>query len=299
MNIEILYSIIIPHYNTPKLLQRLVDSIPQKDDLEVIIVDDNSDEGKKPKIVRDDVQIYLLNSDQSKGAGRARNIGIEKAKGKWLLFADSDDFFSEEMYEIISEYSNSSYDMIMFKANSVDSETLLPSDRDAGINRSIDSYLNGLISAQVASLGVHSPWCRMISKNFVINNNLKFDEVIASNDTMFTTKVSCLAKSIGVSNRILYTVTFRQGSLWNSRKNADNYLARIEVYIRRKQYLSSIGINTPPMIIPLLKMGYVDFYTNLKAFLMVYRSGFLFQNTIGYLKKLINRKFSQKNEKSI
>ena len=293
------YSFIIPHHNTPDLLQRCIDSIPERDDIQIIVVDDNSDEGKKPKIVRDDVQIYLLNSDQSKGAGRARNIGIEKAKGKWLLFADSDDFFSEEMYEIISEYSNSSYDMIMFKANSVDSETLLPSDRDAGINRSIDSYLNGLISAQVASLEVHSPWCRMIKKNFVINNNLKFDEVIASNDTMFTTKVSCLAKSIGVSNRILYTVTFRQGSLWNSRKNADNYLARIEVYIRRKQYLSSIGINTPPMIIPLLKMGYVDFYTNLKAFLMVYRSGFLFQNTIGYLKKLINRKFSQKNEKSI
>lgn len=288
------YSFIIPHHNTPDLLQRCIDSIPERDDIQIIVVDDNSDEGKKPKIVRDDVQIYLLNSDQSKGAGRARNIGIEKAKGKWLLFADSDDFFSEEMYEIISEYSNSSYDMIMFKANSVDSETLLPSDRDAGINGSIDSYLNGLISAQVASLRVHSPWCRMISKNFVINNNLKFDEVIASNDTMFTTKVSCLAKSIGVSNRILYTVTFRQGSLWNSRKNPDNYLARIEVSIRRKQYLSSIGINTPPMIIPLLKMGYVDFYTNLKAFLMVYRSGFLFQNTIGYLKKLINRKFIRK-----
>ena len=37
------YSIIIPHHNTPDLLQRLLHSIPQRDDLEVIIVDDNGD----------------------------------------------------------------------------------------------------------------------------------------------------------------------------------------------------------------------------------------------------------------
>ena len=37
------YSIIIPHKNTPKFLQRCLDSIPQREDLEVIVVDDNSD----------------------------------------------------------------------------------------------------------------------------------------------------------------------------------------------------------------------------------------------------------------
>ena len=37
------YSFIIPHRNTPKLLQRLLDSIPERDDVEIVIIDDNSD----------------------------------------------------------------------------------------------------------------------------------------------------------------------------------------------------------------------------------------------------------------
>ena len=38
------YSIIIPHRNIPQLLQRCIDSIPSRDDLQIIIVDDNSDD---------------------------------------------------------------------------------------------------------------------------------------------------------------------------------------------------------------------------------------------------------------
>jgi glycosyltransferase involved in cell wall biosynthesis len=44
------YSFIIPHKNCPDLLQRCVDSIPDRDDVQVIVVDDNSDEGKKPAL---------------------------------------------------------------------------------------------------------------------------------------------------------------------------------------------------------------------------------------------------------
>ena len=290
MNTEILYSIIIPHYNTPKLLQRLVDSIPQKDDIEVIIVDDNSDEGKKPKIVRENVNTYYLDAEQSKGAGRARNIGLKHAKGRWLLFADSDDFFVDGMYEILREYSDNSYDMIMFKADSVDSDTLQPTERNIGINGRIDAFLQGTTTAQSASLAVHSPWSRMIRRDFVEDNNITFDEVIASNDTMFTTKATCLAKSIGISDKVLYTVTLRQGSLWNSRKNPNNYLVRIGVHIKREEYLSNREIQSSPLILLLFKMGYVDLRTNMKAFIMVLRSGFLFKGSYSYLKGFISRR---------
>jgi len=45
------YSFIIPHKNCPDLLQRCVDSIPERDDVQVIVVDDNSDEGKKNYLI--------------------------------------------------------------------------------------------------------------------------------------------------------------------------------------------------------------------------------------------------------
>ena len=48
MTKEYTYSFIIPHKNCPNLLQRCVDSIPERDDVQVIVVDDNSDADKKP-----------------------------------------------------------------------------------------------------------------------------------------------------------------------------------------------------------------------------------------------------------
>ena len=84
------YSFIIPHKNSVKLLNRCLDSIPQREDIEIIVVDDNSDE--KP-IVKRTVEVVYLTYKESNGAGKARNIGITKAKGRWLLFADCDDYY--------------------------------------------------------------------------------------------------------------------------------------------------------------------------------------------------------------
>lgn len=72
-----IYSIIIPHKNCPDLLRRCVDSIPEREDVQIIVVDDNSDEGKKQSLKEfKNLQVVLLDSSQSKSAGRARNVGI-------------------------------------------------------------------------------------------------------------------------------------------------------------------------------------------------------------------------------
>lgn len=91
MKTEIIYSIVIPHRNTPDLLQRLIDSIPMREDIEIIVVDDNSDKDKKAAISRSDVRTIYIDKEHSRGAGRARNVGMDAAKGKWLLFADADE----------------------------------------------------------------------------------------------------------------------------------------------------------------------------------------------------------------
>ena len=56
----IYYSFIIPHHNTPELLQRLINSIPQRKDIEIIVVDDNSDKDKKACVNRPDVKIIYI-----------------------------------------------------------------------------------------------------------------------------------------------------------------------------------------------------------------------------------------------
>ena len=97
------YTIIIPHKNISTLLQRCLNSIPERPDVQVIVVDDNSD----PAVVdfenfpgkdRKNTEIYL--TKEGKGAGYARNVGLRHAKGEWLLFADADDFYTENAFII-------------------------------------------------------------------------------------------------------------------------------------------------------------------------------------------------------
>ena len=102
------FSIIIPHYNIPESLIELLETVPDKDNIEIIVVDDKSDRdlssledytGKTSASY-----IFLHNDTPKKGAGVCRNIGMKAARGKWLLFADSDDLFADDMYEHIKNY---------------------------------------------------------------------------------------------------------------------------------------------------------------------------------------------------
>lgn len=92
------YSIIIPHKNTITLLRRCVESIPKRNDVQIIVIDDYSDiisaeEWNQFQQVYSHVELYL--PEEGKGAGYARNIGLKHAKGKWIIFADADVFLRE------------------------------------------------------------------------------------------------------------------------------------------------------------------------------------------------------------
>lgn len=89
------YSIIIPHFNDFKSLERLLNSIPSRDDIEIIVIDDKSTDEYDLDSIKSKC-IFLNNETPIKSAGTCRNIGLKIAKGKWLLFADSDDVFFEQ-----------------------------------------------------------------------------------------------------------------------------------------------------------------------------------------------------------
>lgn len=285
---NIKYSIIIPHHNTPDLLTRCLDTIPDIEQIQVIVVDDNSDSTKvdfdaMQKHGRKYTQVVL--TKEGKGAGYARNVGLGLAKGKWLVFADSDDFFVDDFVASLDEHYQSESDMILFKAKSVDSETLEPAHRDENINNCIDKVLMGSLTPLQASLHVHSPWCRMVRHELVSANMIKFDEVLSSNDTMFTTKCGCLAKSIAVSSDYLYVCTYRKGSLWDARKsNPENHLCRLKVDIDRNNYVRQFGLPQEPVQGYVIKAMSISFKTFLRALGIVLSRGALFQGIGKYFK---------------
>lgn len=234
----ITYSFIIPHHNTPDLLQRLIDSIPQREDIEIIVVDDNSDADKKAVVKRPDVKTIFIDKEQTKGAGRARNVGLNHAKGKWLIFADSDDFFSSAISDLLDIYKDSDCDIIYFKVEGKDSDTLEPVARGMIYNQYLDKYkrLHNEYAADVLKYSHIVPWCKIIRRSVVAKNNIKFEEVRYSNDVMFVTKVANNARKIEVSDIVAYYVTVRSGSLI-TQKSVESRRCRHAVSIRQKKFL--------------------------------------------------------------
>lgn len=288
MERKVLFSIIVPHHNIPHLLKRCVESIPHRTDCQLIVVDDNSspnivDFDKLRQIVGDSCELYL--TKEGRGAGYARNIGLSHAKGEWVLFADSDDFFVDNMPGVLNHYVNSDADMILFKALSVNSETLESTQRNENINMRIDECLSGRITEKEASIRVQSPWCRMIRRSFIERNKIRFEEVMACNDTMFTTKATCLANKIEVSPSPLYVVTEREGSLWASRtSNPENYLMRIKQQILRNNYVRQYGYQQLPILGYVLKARRISWKTFFRALCLALSKKALFQGIQYYLR---------------
>ena len=226
------FSIIIPHYNIPDLLIRCLKSIPIRDDIQVIVVDDNSSDAdtyleRYPELSRPNLE--FIRTSEGKGAGYARNVGIDHAKGKWLLFADADDFYVDNVYDLINIHYNSDADVIYFKTRSVYScDITKTSTREYSYNKLVDSFLtnNDQMSIRVR-YGV--PWGKMIRKSLVDRFQLRFEEVKYSNDQYFSVCVGIYAKSIDADGAILYVATNREGSSTYGYKNGNPKPHELEI----------------------------------------------------------------------
>lgn len=238
---SITYSIIIPHRNCPKLLQRCVDSIPERDDIQIIIVDDNSDVDKKPSLRRDGLEIVLLDAVNSKGAGRARNVGLEKAKGRWLLFADADDFYADGFITVLDEYKDSCLDILYFNVRSVYSNTLENAKRADGIRSSIENILNNNATLDLLKYKQHTPWNKMYSSNMVKKHNLLFEEVIQGNDCMFSYMAGFFSKKIVVIPDDLYTYTYTQESITTSKFTRESLVCSLKNQAKQRAFLKYVG----------------------------------------------------------
>lgn len=114
-----LISIIVPVYNAEKYLDRCVKSILSQTypNIEIILVNDGSKDNSEAickKWVKKDKRVTLINKENG-GASSARNLGIEKAKGKFVQFVDADDFIEEnytmDLYNPIK--SDKSIDLVV------------------------------------------------------------------------------------------------------------------------------------------------------------------------------------------
>lgn len=292
---SILYnaSIIIPHYTKSNtvLLQRAVESIPIDDTIQVLVVD-NSPIRINENLFAERSNVHIVFSDNTKGAGHARNIGINKSNGKWLLFLDADDFFVKDAFDTFNSYYNSKADIIFFNMTSCFSDTLEKAARHKPFNEIIDNYF---ISKNEYHLrcSYPSPCGKMVRAKFVKDNEIYFDEIPASNDVIFALRIGLQAKSIRVDKKTVYCATVQKGSLTNtiSLQNIEN---RFEVSLRKNKLLKKNGYKKDASVLYYIlsssRFGFIPF---IRLFFKALKSGDLFVGYRRWVKTFIKKSYLQ------
>ena len=214
---NIAVSVIVPIYNAQKNLHQCIDSILAQTltNIEIILVDDGSTDSSLSIIqdyAKSDSRVIVL-TQENKHAGVARNAGKAIAKGKYLVFWDSDDFFEptalEEMFKQC-EQDNASIcvcdvnhylddTQVSAPANGYLNTSFLPVQIPFNIDTNRDYILN-FVSAH--------PWNKMFLRSFVEETKLDFQTTKNGNDLYFVINAICMAPSITIvrSNLVYYRI---------------------------------------------------------------------------------------------
>lgn len=226
---------------------RCLRSIPRREDVEVIVVDDNSLAGESyplhyPELSREGLRYIHL--DKNVGGGGARNVGLKYAQGKWLLFADADDFFSDKLNMCLTKYMECEGDVIYFNVNGCQSENI-----NILTNRSkqfaFDEYKKSE-DERIFRFWYTEPWGKMIRKSLVDKYNIRFDETPVANDYLFSVKIGYYARKIAVDNTGIYWYCSRENSITISKRNIEKDIQRVFAYARVQVFMQSVGYYTKP-----------------------------------------------------
>ena len=188
-----LLSIVIPAYNAEKYIKNCIESIASQniDDYEIIVIDDGSTDNTLlilEKLAKSNKKIKLYKQNH-KHAGAARNLGISKACGKYIHFVDADDWLEPNCYSVaLKDIITKKSDAVMFNFfrfnNQTGEKTVAthlsnPSKTNFNIKYENSKNREYILRASVV------PWNKIYRRSFLLENNIKFDELIVANDRTF------------------------------------------------------------------------------------------------------------------
>ncbi|WP_270313632.1 glycosyltransferase family 2 protein [Vagococcus fluvialis] len=235
-------SYIVPHYENVVGLEKLLASISLNSDDEIIVIDDKStvETINKIKELKTKYDFQLIVNSTNKGAGYSRNIGIGLAQCEWVIFADSDDFFVKNYSERLLENLHLFYDIIYFSPVSIKQSTnkSVRSNRHEYFEFLINDYLTNKTTKKLNAIKYKFivPWSKVFKREFLEKNTLYFDEILVSNDVMFSVVSGYKASKVKVTNSVIYCCTENDHSM-TSQTSMAKTLDRIDVLGKRNSYL--------------------------------------------------------------
>lgn len=225
MENNLLLSVIIPIYKVEKYLRRCIDSvINQKvSNCEIILVDDGSPDGC-PMICDEYANKYdniIVIHKENGGLSSARNEGMKRAKGKYVMFLDSDDqWIPGKLQALLNQMKKSNVEMLVFDAIALYPDgSIRKRDNKDFFKESFRVLDKQSYYKEVTSIGdfLQAAYTKILLRSFLIENELFFFKGILAEDSEWMFRLLRCAKKVAISNIYFYIFTSRrEGSIQNS-----------------------------------------------------------------------------------
>lgn len=298
-------SFIVPVYNVAPYLRKCVDSLfaQDYDDYEIILVDDGSTDNS-PQICDEFASPSFTNSlthsvvikvihQANAGLSAARNTGILAARGEYICFVDSDDYWEENVLGgLMGQLERENLDVLRFKYQNVNEryEVFNPNKLDPYRNDDYSEEVTDGITFLNTRFGtacyavMFILRCDLIytvhSTPYTENNNVLFSEGIYFEDTDWTPRMLVRAKRVASTDTIVYNYLVRQGSITKAveqskkQKVLDDKMRLIGEMQRQAKDLQEKGLCSnwfnrmiADTVISVIGMLSMDFYKDRKIYL--------------------------------
>lgn len=239
------YSFIVPVYNTEKYLKKCLDSLVNQTykDFEIIVVNDGSTD-KSSSIISKYQKKYkniIVINKENEGLSMARNRGVQKSSGKYIIFVDSDDYVSNKLLEEVDKKIDDS-DILRFQIATEDEEyTKINEYHEEGFESMCGYDAFRYLSSYHF---VEPAWCYVIRKNYYIENKFSFKKGVYHEDFGLIPYVIYKARKVKSIDFIGYYYIQRNGSIMNNndyKKTVKKAFDMLEQYKTMRLFAKNIN----------------------------------------------------------
>lgn len=211
-------SIIVPVYNIRSYLPHCVKSLLGQtyQDIEILLVDDGSTDGSDKlcdSMAASDRRIFAIHKPNG-GLSDARNAGLDRARGQWVLFVDGDDYLAPRAVELLIKEAEKDVDFVQFLYHETENTDWLPPEEQAAQAEACTD--NAVMWHRLYELGgVAASSCTKLW-NARIFADARFEKGILHEDEELMNRVLPTCRKVVYTKLELYGYVFRQGSIVHS-----------------------------------------------------------------------------------